>query len=88
MAPIHPYTPPALNHLVIFNPTRKSQLSDEPKQDGIERNRDLEDDLAQAAQILFYTSHAQSDVSRDVMLRQVGLVKGLMSFTEYVGFQT
>jgi hypothetical protein len=84
MAPIAPISPPALNHLVIFNPSLKPPKAEVTQEDG-ERDRDLEDDLAQAAQILFYTSHAERDVSRDVMLRQVGLVKGLMSFTEYVG---
>ncbi|KAI9639205.1 uncharacterized protein MKK02DRAFT_29311 [Dioszegia hungarica] len=83
MAPIAPITPPALNHLVIFNPSLKPPKPEVTQEDG-ERDRDLEDDLAQAAQILFYTSHAERDVSRDVMLRQVGLVKGLMSFTDMV----
>lgn len=78
------YTPSALNHLVIFNPSLKPIPKETTENVQEERNHDLEDDLAQAAQILFYTSHAKRDVSRDVMLRQVGLVKGLMSFTEYV----
>ena len=45
------------------------------------RDIDLEDDLREASQILFYTSRYGS-VSRDTMLRQVGLVRGLMGFTE------
>lgn len=82
MAPILTHIPPALNHFVIFNPKIKPPAPETTKESETERNRDLEDDIAQAAQILFYTSHAERDVSRDVMLRQVGLVKGLMSFTE------
>lgn len=46
-----------------------------------EDNPDLEDDLREAAQILFYTSRQAGRVSRDMMLRQVGLAKGLMGFT-------
>lgn len=45
-------------------------------------NPDLEDDLREAAQIVFYTSHQAGRVSRDTMLRQVGLAKGLMGFTD------
>lgn len=47
-----------------------------------ERDRDLEDDLREAAQIVFYTSRESGGVSRDRMLRQVGLAKGLMAFAE------
>lgn len=47
-----------------------------------EDNPDLEDDLREAAQIVFYTSHQAGRVSRDTMLRQVGLAKGLMGFTD------
>ena len=46
------------------------------------RDKDLEDDLREAAQILFYTSRSSSSVSRDTMLKQTGLVKGLMGFTD------
>lgn len=42
------------------------------------------DDLEQAAQIVFYTCPSDKNVERDVMLRQVGLVRGLMAFTSYV----
>lgn len=74
--------PPSLNHLVVFNPSIKPSVSVTSTGDaGVERDRDLEDDLAQAAQILFYTSREAGGVSRDRMLRQVGVVKGLMSFT-------
>ena len=73
-------TGPSLSHLAIFNPT----LPPPPSVDSHDQNRDrdLEDDLAQAAQIVFYTSRDGGHVSRDRMLRQVGLVKGLMSFSE------
>lgn len=47
-----------------------------------EIDRDLEDDLREAAQILFYTSRTGGGVSRDTMLRQVGLARGLMGFAE------
>lgn len=73
-------SPPSLNHFVIFNPTIKPPPTPHPASD--ERDRDLEDDLAQAAQILFYTSREAGGVSRDEMLRQVGLVKGLGAFSE------
>lgn len=47
-----------------------------------EIDHDLEDDLREAAQILFYTSRTGGGVSRDTMLRQVGLARGLMGFAE------
>jgi hypothetical protein len=42
------------------------------------------DDLEQAAQIVFYTAPSGGNAPRDVILRQVGLVRGLMAFTSYV----
>lgn len=62
-------TPPALQCLAIYNPTLRplSSIDDE--------------DAAQQAQILFYTSCDQA-VSRDKMLRQVGLANALVSFAE------
>jgi len=76
--------PASLSHFVIINPTIKPQ---EPGTEAKERNeesgdKDLRDDLREAAQILFYTSKEAGGVSRDRMLRQVGLAKGLMGFTE------
>ncbi|WWC89030.1 uncharacterized protein L201_003948 [Kwoniella dendrophila CBS 6074] len=65
--------PANLSHFVIFNPTIKADL---PKSD----DKDNDDDLREAAQILFYTSREAGGVSRDKMLRQVGLAKGLMGF--------
>jgi len=76
----------SVSHFIIFNPTlqRPSPISP-TKKDG-DTDRDLEDDLKEASQILFYTSREGGRVSRDKMLRQYGLVKGLMGFTEYVFF--
>lgn len=50
------------------------------------RDKDLEDDIKEASQIVFYTSRAAQGgrVSRDTMLRQFGLAKGMMGFTECV----
>lgn len=64
----------SLSHFVIFNPTLRPDINHEDK--------DLQDDLREAAQILFYTSREAGGVSRDKMLRQVGLAKGLMGFAE------
>lgn len=86
--------PASVSHFIIFNPTL--QISKPKKegvavsdseatkngQDGGERDKDLEDDMKEAAQILFYTSREGGKVSRDKMLRQFGLAKGLMGFTE------
>ncbi|KAL7422001.1 hypothetical protein Q5752_003774 [Cryptotrichosporon argae] len=62
--------------------TRADHAGAEGKGEG-ERDKDLEDDLREAAQILFYTSR-EANVSRDRMLRQVGLAKGLMGFADLV----
>lgn len=79
-------SPASLSHLIIFNPTlttlRTLPNQKQDDQDEEERDKDLEDDLREAAQILFYTSRQANGVSRDKMLRQVGLAKGLMGFTE------
>jgi hypothetical protein len=78
----------SVSHFIIFNPTLKRPpppASPAKNDEGSkERDRDLEDDLKEASQILFYTSREGGKVSRDKMLRQFGLVKGLMGFTEYV----
>lgn len=75
---------PSLAHLVIFSPTLSLPTPPKPAghDDHAERDRDLEDDLKEAAKIFFYTSLKSRGVSRDTMLRQVGLVKGLMGFAE------
>jgi hypothetical protein len=60
-----------LSYLVIFNPTLVPPL---PTED--------EDEIEQA-HILFYTSRSRA-VSRDTMLRQVGLAKALINFSASV----
>jgi hypothetical protein len=72
----------SVSHFIIFNPTLQRTLALSTDQAGKERDGDLEDDLKEASQILFYTSREGGKVSRDKMLRQFGLVKGLMGFTE------
>ncbi|WVQ77799.1 hypothetical protein IAR50_007489 [Cryptococcus sp. DSM 104548] len=87
MAPSGPSTgptiPASLSHFVIFNPNLKpSQIHKNPNEE--ERDRDDEDDQREAAQILFYTAREGGGVSRNKMLRQVGLAKGLMAFGDMV----
>ena len=66
-------TPPSLLYLTIYNPTlRPSVLVDGDNEDAEEQ-----------AHILFYTSKERA-VSRDRMLRQIGLAKALVNFTECV----
>jgi hypothetical protein len=78
-------TQASVSHFIIFNPSlqrpRPAASPAKVDKDG-ERDKDLEDDLKEASQILFYTSREGGKVSRDKMLRQFGLVKGLMGFTE------
>ena len=64
--------PPALLYLTIYNPTLKpsSPVADD------------DEDAEEQAHILFYTSRERA-VSRDKMLRQVGLAKALVNFSEY-----
>jgi hypothetical protein len=63
--------PPCLQYLTIYNPTLRPtgfiSLDDE--------------DAEEQAHILFYTSKERA-VSRDRMLRQVGLAKALVNFSE------
>ncbi|CAE6433551.1 unnamed protein product [Rhizoctonia solani] len=66
--------PPALAYLVIYNPTLK------PNPEDLTDDRD-EDDVAEQAHVLFYTAREQA-VSRDRILRQVGLAKALANFAE------
>jgi hypothetical protein len=65
--------PPALLYLTIYNPTLKPSgpIADD------------DEDAEEQAHILFYTSRERA-VSRDKMLRQVGLAKALVNFSEYV----
>ncbi|KAL4073014.1 hypothetical protein V8B97DRAFT_1869777 [Scleroderma yunnanense] len=64
--------PPALLYLTIYNPTIRPTISTVSQDD---------EDAEEQAQILFYTSRDQA-VSRDKMLRQVGLAKALVHFAE------
>ena len=66
-------TPPNLLYLSIYNPTLQPTVI----VDG--DNEDAEEQ----AHILFYTSKERA-VSRDRMLRQIGLAKALVNFAEYV----
>ena len=65
--------PASLLYLAIYNPTLKPIG---PIPDG-------DEDAEEQAQILLYTSRERA-VSRDRMLRQVGLAKALVNFTECV----
>ncbi|KAG1746656.1 uncharacterized protein EDB91DRAFT_1118237 [Suillus paluster] len=67
MSRIHP----ALLYLTIYNPTLRP--SEEVSKD--------DEDAEEQAQILFYTSQERA-ASRDKMLRQVGLAKALVNFSE------
>jgi hypothetical protein len=64
-------TPPSLLYLTIYNPTLRPH-------DPISDN---DEDAEEQAHILFYTSKERA-VSRDRMLRQVGLAKALVNFSE------
>ncbi|KAF8744320.1 hypothetical protein RHS02_02020, partial [Rhizoctonia solani] len=66
--------PPALAYLVIYNPTLQ------PNPEELTDDRD-EDDVAEQAHVLFYTARERA-VSRDRILRQVGLAKALANFAE------
>lgn len=66
---------PNLSYLTIYNPTLR------PSQPVAEEDEDAEEQV----QILFYTSKERA-VSRDRMLRQVGLAKALVSFSECANF--
>lgn len=62
---------PALLYLTIYNPTLRA--SEEVSKD--------DEDAEEQAQILFYASQVRA-ASRDKMLRQVGLAKALVNFSE------
>ncbi|ELU44679.1 hypothetical protein AG1IA_01310 [Rhizoctonia solani AG-1 IA] len=66
--------PPALAYLVIYNPTLQ------PNPEELTDDRD-EDDVAEQAHVLFYTARERA-VSRDRILRQVGLAKALANFAD------
>ncbi|KAI0705155.1 hypothetical protein BC835DRAFT_1314582 [Cytidiella melzeri] len=62
--------PPSLLYLTIYNPTLKPASS---------VSSDVDEDAEEQAHILFYTSRERA-VSRDKILRQVGLSKALVNF--------
>ncbi|KIR98650.1 hypothetical protein L804_04226 [Cryptococcus deuterogattii 2001/935-1] len=72
--------PANLSHFAIFNPNLDTPVP--VRKEGEDRNKDDEDDQKEAAQILFYTSREAGGISRDKMLRQVGLAKGLIGFAD------
>jgi hypothetical protein len=63
--------PPNLLFLTIYNPTLRPSDPIAPD----------DEDAEEQAHILFYTSRDRA-VSRDRMLRQVGLAKALVNFSE------
>ena len=64
--------PPSLLYLTIYNPTLKpATLHPDPE----------DEDAEELAHILFYTAREHA-VSRDRILRQVGLAKALVNFSE------
>ncbi|KAF4570082.1 hypothetical protein EYR36_009888 [Pleurotus pulmonarius] len=63
--------PPTLAYMTIYNPTLKIPDS----------QSDDDEDAEEQAHIVFYTSKERA-VSRDRMLRQVGLAKALVNFSE------
>lgn len=63
--------PPSLSYLTIYNPTLKPSALVSPD----------DEDAEEQAHILFYTSKERA-VSRDRMLRQIGLAKALVNFAE------
>ena len=69
--------PASLSYLVIYNPSLRAADA--------HGSSDDDEDAHERAQILFYTASERA-VSRDRMLRQVGLAQALISFTEYVTF--
>lgn len=65
--------PPSLLYLVVYNPTLK-----------VDKSIELDDeDAEEQAHVLFYTANDHA-VSKDRVLRQVGLAKALGNFTSWV----
>ncbi|KAH7105774.1 hypothetical protein BKA62DRAFT_766240 [Auriculariales sp. MPI-PUGE-AT-0066] len=64
--------PACLSYLVIYNPSLRAADTG---------THDDDEDAHEHAQILFYTASERA-VSRDRMLRQVGLARALVNFTE------
>ena len=68
---------PNLLYLAIYNPTLRPSIPADPD----------DEDAEEYAHILFYTAREQA-VSRDRMLRQVGLAKALINFSQCVPCHT
>lgn len=64
--------PPSLSYLTIYNSALRPSFP-------VSEDEDAEEQ----AQILFYTSKERA-VSRDRILRQVGLAKALVNFSQWV----
>ena len=64
--------PASLAYLLIYNPTLRPPVN---------TSKD-DEDAQEEAHILFYTSRDRV-ASRDRMLRQVGLAKALVNFSQY-----
>lgn len=62
--------PPALLYLTIYNPTLQP----------VGETHEDEEDAEEQAHVLFYTARERA-VSRDRILRQVGLAKALINFS-------
>ncbi|KAH8093310.1 hypothetical protein BXZ70DRAFT_949891 [Cristinia sonorae] len=69
--------PPALLYLTIYNPTLQPTGP----------NNDDDEDAEEQAHVLFYTARERA-VSRDKILRQVGLAKALVNFSSMLGAET
>jgi len=67
--------PPVLSYFTVYNPTLRPNT---PVDEEIDH-----EDAEEQAQILFYTARERA-VSRDKILRQVGLAKALVNFSELV----
>lgn len=65
--------PPSLLYLTIYNPTLRPSNPVAPD----------DEDAEEQAHVLFYTARERA-VSRDRILRQVGLAKALINFSRYV----
>ncbi|KAF8659844.1 hypothetical protein AX16_001729 [Volvariella volvacea WC 439] len=77
--------PPSLLYLAIYNPTLRPSTNykaAQPEQGDVIDEEDAEEH----AHILFYTAKERA-VSRDKMLRQVGLAKALVNFSEMFNFE-
>lgn len=70
--------PATLLYFVIYNPSLKSAY----KHVGT-GNKDEDEDAEEQAQVLFYTAKDHA-VSKDRVLRQVGLAKALVNFSKSV----